>query len=136
MKSLGGIRMNIKQVSQVRIGSPMLSGLIYAFISMAVCALAASLILTAGEQGEEVLPVYAYIIHGISTLIGSFASGRKAGTKGWYHGGLLGLLYSVIVLIIGFLSFDKGVDWSILQFAAGAFVAGALGGIFGVNTRK
>lgn len=128
--------LNMKQVSPVRIGSPMLTGLIYAFVSMALAALLASVILSAGNQGEEVLPVYAYIIHSVSTFIGSFASGRKSGSKGWYHGGLLGLFYSVIVLIIGFLSFDKGLDWSILLFAAGAFVIGALGGIFGVNTKK
>lgn len=128
--------MNIKQASQVRIGSPMLTGLLYAFFAMAASALVASVIVTASDQGEAVLPIYAYIIHGISILIGSFASGRKSGSKGWYHGGLLGLVYSIIVLIIGFLSFDKGMDLSVLQFAAAAFAAGVLGGIFGVNTRK
>ncbi|MDF2925103.1 MAG: family rane protein [Paenibacillaceae bacterium] len=128
--------MNIKQVGQVRIGSPMLSGLIYAFFTMIIGALAASIIMTLGNQGEEVLPVYAYMIHGIAALAGSFASGRKSGSKGWYHGGLLGVLYSIIVMIIGFLSFDKGLDWSILTFAAGAFVIGAIGGILGVNTQK
>lgn len=128
--------MNFKQASQTRIGSPALSGLLVAFIAMAVGALVASVLLTAGDKGEAALPVYAYMIHGASVLAGSFASGRKAGNRGWYHGGMLGLIYSALVLVIGFLSFNKGLDWSILQFAAGASAAGILGGILGVNTRK
>ncbi|WP_438444288.1 TIGR04086 family membrane protein [Gorillibacterium sp. sgz5001074] len=126
----------IKQAGQVRLGSPMLAGLAYGFITMAVAALAASLILISGDQGEEVLPAYAYAIHGLSVLIGSFVTGRRSGSKGWYYGGLLGLVYSIIVLIVGFLSFDRGADWTLLFFAAGAFLAGALGGIMGVNTRR
>lgn len=128
--------MSLKQATQVRIGSPMLSGLLYSFIAMAIGALAASVIMTMGNQGEEVLSLYAYIIHGVAIIIGSFASGRKSGSRGWYYGALLGLVYSIIVLIVGFLSFDKGFDLSVLTFAAGAMLAGIIGGIAGVNTRK
>lgn len=126
----------MKQAGQVRMGSPMLSGLVYAFTAMAVAALLSSVLIMAGDKGEEVLPAYAYVIHGLSVLSGSFVSGRKAGRKGWYYGGLLGFLYSMIVLIVGFLSFDRGFDWNTLLFVAGAFLAGALGGIMGVNTRR
>lgn len=127
---------SFKQAGQVRLGSPMLAGLAYAFITMALAALVSSLILIAADQGEDALPTYAYVIHGLSALIGSFVSGRRAGSKGWYHGGLMGLVYSIIVLVVGFLSFDRGADWTLLLFAAGAFVVGAAGGIMGVNTRK
>jgi putative membrane protein (TIGR04086 family) len=126
----------MKPVGEVKLGSPMLSGLLYAFITMGLAALAASVILIMGDQGEEVLPVYAYVIHGVSALFGSFVAGRRSGHKGWYFGGLLGVIYSVIVLLVGFLSFDRGVDMSTLYFAAGAFVVGAIGGIMGVNTRR
>jgi putative membrane protein (TIGR04086 family) len=134
-----GIDMNfntMRQAGQTRLGSPMLSGLAYAFIGMALAALLASVIMTMGDQGEDVLPTYAYIIHGISALLGSFVSGRKSGSKGWYYGGMLGVFYSIIVLVVGFLSFDRGFDWNTLLFVAGAFLIGAAGGIMGVNTRK
>lgn len=126
----------IKQAGQVRLGSPMLSGLTYAFVTMALAALASSVILIAADQGEDALPTYAYIIHGLSALVGSFVSGRKSASKGWYHGGLLGLIYSIIVLLVGFLSFDRGLDWNTLIFTAGAFLVGAVGGIAGVNTKR
>lgn len=126
----------MKQAGQVRLGSPTLAGLAFAFAAMGVTALLASVILMAGDQGEEVLPTYAYIIHGISALLGSFVSGRKSGSRGWYYGGMLGLVYSVIVLVIGFLSFDRGIDLHTLYFVAGAFLVGAIGGIMGVNTRR
>lgn len=128
--------MNFKQASPARVGAPLLTGLVWSFIVMAAAALISSVILTLGNQGEEALPFYAYVIHGISILIGSFVSGRRSGNKGWYHGGLLGLLYSAIILVIGFLSLDQGLGLRVLGFIAGAFVAGAIGGILGVNTSK
>jgi putative membrane protein (TIGR04086 family) len=126
----------MKQASQVRISSPMLSGLAYAFITMAVAALVSSLLLIAADQGEDALPTYAIIIHGLSALAGSFVCGRRSTSKGWYHGGVLGLLYIAIVLLVGFLSFDRDFNWNTLLFAAGAFVVGAFGGILGVNTKR
>lgn len=120
----------------IRLGSPLLSGLVYAFIVMGIATIAASLVLILTDQDENRLPVYAYAIHGLSILAGSFVSGKRAGFKGWYYGAVLGLLYGIVVLIIGFLSFDRGLDLRTVLFAAGAVITGIIGGILGVNTRK
>jgi len=126
----------MKHVSPARIASPLLAGLIYAFILMAAATVLISLLLLSGDGGEESLPTYAYGIHALALLSGSFVSGKRAGRKGWYFGGILGLLYGIIVLAIGFLSFDRGLDLQTLAFIAAAFLIGAVGGIMGVNTRK
>jgi putative membrane protein (TIGR04086 family) len=116
--------------------SPVLSGLIYAFLILGAAALLISIVLALTSQTERSLPAYAYAIHTISIWIGGLVAGRRAGTKGWYAGGITGALYSIIVFIVGFLSFGKGTDLLSLALSAAAFVIGAAGGILGVNTRK
>ncbi|WJH37410.1 TIGR04086 family membrane protein [Paenibacillus sp. CC-CFT747] len=89
-----------------------------------------------GGQKEESLPASRYVIHAMSLLAGGFMAGRKSGSRGWYAGGMTGLAYSAIISLTGFLGFDKGVDWTSVWFTVGAFLAGALGGMTGVQTKK
>lgn len=119
--------------SRVKLSSPLLAGLTFAFFAMGLLTIAASLILLATSQQEDELPVYAYVIHVISLLIGGYASGKRAGRKGWYYGGLLGVLYALVVWLVAFLGYDRGLDGQSLLFAGVAFLSGALGGMFGVN---
>lgn len=126
----------MNKVSQVRIGSPLIRGLVYAFIAMGLATLVTSFILMLTDQKEESLPSFAYIIHAGSLLIGGFVSGKRAKSKGWYHGGLLGVLYAVIIFIIAFLSFDQGIDLQSVKFLGTAFGSGVIGGILGVNASK
>lgn len=127
---------SMNNANRIRLGSPLLSGLVYAFIMMGIATVLVSLLLMVTDKGEGSLGALAYGIHGVSVLTGSFVSGRKAGRKGWYYGGLLGVLFGLIVLAVGFLSFDRGLDWNTLSFLAGAFLAGAFGGILGVNAKR
>lgn len=124
------------KVRSVSIQSPILAGLFYAFLVMSIAAVITSLILLLTSQNEDALSTYAYIIHSLSLLLGGWIAGKKAEEKGWYYGGLFGLIYSVIVFVIGFLGFDKGLDWSMLAFLLAAFFLGALGGVVGVNMKK
>ncbi|WP_010270738.1 TIGR04086 family membrane protein [Paenibacillus senegalensis] len=124
------------KVRSVSIQSPILAGLFYAFIVMSIAAVITSLILLLTSQNEDALSAYAYLIHSLSLLLGGWIAGKKAEEKGWYYGGLFGLIYSVIVFVIGFLGFDKGLDWNMLAFVVAAFFLGALGGVVGVNMKK
>lgn len=126
----------MNKVSQVRISSPILTGLVYAVICMAVGALTLSLILTMTSMEEKNLPAYVNLVHGLSVLIGGYAGGKKTGQKGWYAGGLLGILYCVIIYIVGFLGLDASLSLQTLFVFIGAFLVGALGGILGVNAKK
>lgn len=126
----------MNKVSQVRIGSPLLSGLLYAFVFMGIATVVVSLLVMLADQDESALTGYAYGIHAAAILVGSFMSGKRAGFKGWYYGGILGFLYALIVWVVGFLSLDRGIDIRTLLFVAASFLAGAIGGIVGVNARK
>lgn len=53
--------------------------------------------------------------------------------KGWYYGGMTGLIYGLIILAARFLAFDLPLNVVSLYLLAGMFLIAALGGIIGVN---
>jgi putative membrane protein (TIGR04086 family) len=126
----------MNKVGQVRISSPLMSGFVYAFIWMIAAALIVSLLLKFSGLKEQSLTTYVYVIHALSIFMGSYVTGKRAGVKGWYHGGMLGVVYSVVVAIISFLGFDVSITLHTLILIAISFAIGAFGGIIGVNMRK
>jgi putative membrane protein (TIGR04086 family) len=126
----------IKNAATVRFASPLFAGMVYAFITMAISSLIYSFVLTFTNQSEDSLTFFAYLIHAFAIFIGSYACGKRINNKGWYHGGILGLVYAVIIILIGFLSMNNGISFQTLFAIAVAYLLGALGGILGVNHTK
>ncbi|MCU6791535.1 MULTISPECIES: TIGR04086 family membrane protein [Paenibacillus] len=116
--------------------SPLLSGLMVAMIFMLLGTLMTSLLMLATNLQESSLYSYTMSIHGIAMLIGGMTAGKRSGTKGWYHGGMLGLVYTCIIWLIGFLTYDAGFSQQTLYLTALTLVSGALGGILGINFKK
>lgn len=114
----------------------MLGGALTACIWLAVGALLLSLILKLSSMQETLLPMYAMTVHGCASFAGGFSSGRRSGRKGWYFGGSLGLLYALIIILIGFLSVNAGFSSHTWNLLAIVVPAGAIGGMIGVNLRK
>ncbi len=85
---------------------------------------------------EHDLGTYTYIIHIFSAIVGGMVSGKRAGKKGWYHGGLTGAFYTLIILLISFLALDNSLHLGNILWIGLAFVIGAIGGMFGVNLRQ
>jgi putative membrane protein (TIGR04086 family) len=122
--------------SGVRVGSPLLMGLLYSLVIMAAATVVVSLFLKFTSMQEGNMPSAVYIIHSLSLFIGGLVSGRRAGKRGWYYGGMMGILYSVVVVLIGFLSYDAALTLNTLILLVLSFVMGALGGMIGVNLRR
>lgn len=126
----------LRKMSQMKVGSPMLAGLLYAFIFMLLCTFVLSLLLWLSNFKEQSLTSAAYIIHGIALLIGGFTAAKRSGSKGWYYGGMVGLLYGIIVILVGFLGFDTSFSVQTLFLLGLCLISAALGGMLGVNARK
>ena len=126
----------IKKTATVNFTSPLFSGMVYAFITMAIFSLIYSFVLSLTNQSEDSLTFFAYLIHALAIFVGSYACGKRIQSRGWYHGGILGLVYAVIIIIIGFLSFDNGLSLQTLFAVIAAYLIGACGGILGVNQTK
>lgn len=120
----------------VRTGSPVLSGLLYSLVCMAAATVLASLVVKFSGVREGSLETSVYIIHSASLFVGGLVAGRRSGRRGWYYGGLMGILYSIVVVLIGFLSYDAALTLYTLILLGLSFVTGALGGMVGVNLRK
>ncbi|NOU73337.1 TIGR04086 family membrane protein [Paenibacillus sp. LMG 31458] len=126
----------MKTVSQVRITSPLFSGLVYSLCMMTIGTIVTSLFLLLTSTQESSLHMLTTIIHAVSLFIGGWVSGKRAGNRGWYHGGIVGFVYFILIFLVGFLAFDAGLNLQSLQLLSILFVSGALGGILGVNTQK
>ncbi|MBP1966018.1 putative membrane protein (TIGR04086 family) [Paenibacillus aceris] len=126
----------MKTVSQVRITSPLFSGLAYSLSMMTIGTIVTSLFLLLTSTQESSLHTLTTIIHAAALFIGGWVSGKRAGNRGWYHGGLVGFVYFILIFLVGFLAFDAGLNLNSLQLLGILFASGALGGILGVNTTK
>lgn len=114
----------------------MLGGALTACIWLGAGALLLSLILKFSSMQEAALPMYAMTVHGCASFAGGLASGKRSGRKGWYFGGGLGILYALIIILIGFLSVNAGFSSHTWNLLAVVIPAGAIGGMIGVNLKK
>ena len=69
-------------------------------------------------------------------LTGGFTAGKIAGRKGWYYGGLQGILYTLFLLCFSFLALDQMIQLNPFLLAIFAFGLSSIGGIFGEHTIK
>lgn len=79
----------------------------------------------------------AYVIHCVAVLFGSVSASRAATERGWYYGGLTGLIYALIMVGIGVAIYNTfSMDASGLFRVLLMVLIGAFGGIIGVNTAR
>ncbi|MWV45506.1 TIGR04086 family membrane protein [Paenibacillus sp. HJL G12] len=126
----------IRRVLSFRIGNPILSGLYYSFFWMMLGALILSLLLWSSGMKEQSLSHYIYVVHAIAAVFGGMVAGKRSGKKGWYHGGLTGILYGLLIIVIGFLALDSSLRIGDLLLLGTVFASAAIGGMFGVNIRN
>jgi len=116
--------------------APIFSGLLYAAVVACISTVLLSLLLAMTGLKEQSLPVYVYFVHGVSVFVGGFITAKRSGAKGWYRGGLLGVVYGILVSLISYLGFDAKLTKDTLMFLLICFATGAFGGMLGVNARN
>jgi len=126
----------VPRVTRWNLNHPILAGIFYALIWMALGALTLSVILYLSPISENEMRTYTYVVHFIALFISGWTSGRISGKKGWYYGGIAGLGYALFLLLTGFLAMDAAFNLKKLVYTITAFTVGALGGIIGVNIRR
>lgn len=119
---------------KVRVTSPVISGLIWSCMWLALAALLLSALLSGGIIEESGMLPWVFGAHGMSALAGGFVSARRSGRKGWSFGGMCGAVYAVLVILASFLAVDAEWSLRIVALLGLAIAAGAFGGMIGVNT--
>ena len=90
-------------------------GVFNAYLSTMFLFLILALIMYFTNVSESIIPKAVIVISAVSILLGGVRTTKDVGSMGWLHGGLVGLLYMGILIILGFLimpSFTFG--WSII----------------------
>ncbi|SFS58682.1 TIGR04086 family membrane protein [Marininema halotolerans] len=113
--------------------SPLLAGISIVLGVVLSGSIITAMLLRFTSVEESSLPYFAYGINALALLSGGWISGRQAGHRGWLYGGLTGIIYVVLVLIIGFLAFNTQMRVQPVLFTLCATGIAAIGGIFGVN---
>lgn len=113
---------------------PILYGVTWALFYAVLGTLGISVWAHTHALSDAQITTAAYVIHCLAVLCGAVAGSKTAGERGWYYGGMTGLCYAVIMVIIGVavyntFTFDAPGAFRVLLMA----LIGACGGIIGVN---
>lgn len=83
---------------------------------------------------EAILPNIMGAVNLVALVVGGYFAGRRAGAMGWLNGGLAGLIYTALLVVLG-LFFFPGPTTAlvVVRRALVGFVLAALGGTVGVN---
>ncbi len=102
-------------------------------ISLIVCTLVAA-VLYLTPLSEKVVPYAIYITSIFSIIIGAAYAARRMQFKGWLYGGLTGLAYiAVLLVLLKVFGIDADVSLQLFSKLFLGFVLGAMGGILGLN---
>ncbi|GMA51938.1 hypothetical protein GCM10025857_32950 [Alicyclobacillus contaminans] len=88
-----------------------------------------------GLPSDGQLLAAAYTTHCAAILLGAIAGSRAAAERGWFYGGMVGLVYALVMVAIGLVVFTtftldaRGLFRLLVMCLIGCF-----GGIIGVNT--
>lgn len=114
-----------------------IKGSLFAIITSAILLLIFAVLLCYTSLAENTMLPVILIVTGISILIGSMISTRKIRKNGILNGGMVGLIYIIILYLISSL-FLAGFSLTFNSFimVIVGVVTGMIGGIIGVNTNR
>ena len=114
----------------------MTKGLLLSFLVTILCLLLFSTVLTYSSVGENTIVPVSIIVTAISILIGTSFSMAKAKKNGMLYGGMVGFVYMLLLYLIS-SSFTGDFTITVTSgiMIGGAILAGAVGGIIGVNRK-
>lgn len=113
-----------------------LKGLVFCFAFLIVASLIMGIVVSiADDMREDTTNRILMVVNYVAIFAGGLFTARLVYRKGWLNGGIVGLIYMVIVVFIGsqFVEVQFGLE-IVLRLLSG-FLAGAVGGVFGVNLK-
>ncbi len=111
-----------------------LKGTGFAVVMTLVLLLIYSCLLTYTNIKESIMPVVVTTVTALSILVGSFISSMHIKKNGLTNGALVGMIYILIIyLLSSVISGNFSVNIASIIMMATSILAGAVGGIIGVN---
>ena len=114
-----------------------LSGLGIGYAITCIIFIAYAILLTYTDITEKNIPIVVLATVVLSVLVAGYDAAKAASNKGWLWGMVAGLLYAVIMLLVGLSvmkNFGFGAKTATLLILS--LAGGGLGGIIGINYKK
>ena len=110
-------------------------GVSYGF-TFAVFAVFA-LLLTYTGIPDSIIGTVVFVTMVFAVMISGFTTARGASSRGWLNGAIGGLMYVLILYILGVMFVTGFVfDKHVVALLVIGFLSGAFGGIVGINMKK
>lgn len=96
-----------------------------------------AIILTYTEFPETMIPSAVVITTLVSIMFAGTSAAKHARTRGWMNGGVAGFVYMLIIyLVSSFTVVDFRIDQYVWIMLISGILAGALGGVVGINMKR
>jgi len=111
-------------------------GLLRGYIIALLLFLIVAILITYTSIGENVIPLLTSIIMIIGIVISAIYCSVHIRSKGWFHGGIMGLVFVLILILLSkvFMS-EYSMDRIALYKVGLGMGAGIIGGMLGVNIK-
>lgn len=112
-------------------------GLIRGYILSLIMFLISAIIITYTSIGEGIVPILTSVIMVISIAYAAVYVAIHIRKRGWLHGGLIGLIYILILILLSklFISDYIMIDkMAYFRIGIGA-ITGVIGGMIGINMK-
>ncbi|MGB4471207.1 MAG: TIGR04086 family membrane protein [Tepidanaerobacteraceae bacterium] len=109
-------------------------GVFFAYLFTIFLFLVLAFIMYFSSISENIIPKAVIIISAVSILLGGINTTKDLESMGWLHGGLVGFIYTGILIILSFIivpSFALSINVAIDIFIS--FLVGVVAGIIGVS---
>ena len=111
-----------------------LKGLIVSFAILIIASIILGTLFSIIESmSGEFVNRSLLVMNYLSIFIGGLVTARSARAKGWLNGGVVGLGYMLIIVIVGSQMVTIGFSLDIILRICSGFIAGGVGGAIGVN---
>lgn len=112
----------------------LLKGIILSLASALILSLIVGIVFTIGSW--HTMPRALMAVHYVCIGLGSVIAARQAGRVGWLHGGVIGILYSFLLLLLfhdGSVSMFTTAHFSDMAWS---FIVGGVAGMVGINMKQ
>lgn len=111
--------------------------LIISFMLTVICILFFSMLLVKTNISENMINGVIIVISSISILIGASISTIKFERNGWINGGIISILYMLILYVLSsFVNDNFNINKNCIYMIIVGLILGIIGGIIGVNIKN
>lgn len=113
-----------------------LKSLLYIFIPLLISNLVLSILYYFNILSNKTLSILNIILVLLSMFIGGLYIGKKANKKGYLEGIKIGLIAIIILFIISYLAFDKGINIHKIIYYFILLSSSTIGSMLGINKKR